>query len=363
MSVGIVAAGAYVPQTILTSAEIAERTGIPEPIIREKFGIAQKPIPGPDDHTNAMAFRAAQDALRRSEIDPREIDLVLCTTEEWKEYPLWTAGIKLAYDLGATRAWAIDVQLRCGTTMAALKMAKAMMTADPDIRTVLIAGGYRNSDFVDYTNPNARFLINLSAGGGALLLQRDYPRNELLGSKVIVDGSFSLDVVVPVGGTRQPLTDSNRADYYLDVTDPEGMKTRLDALSMQNFLKVVDDALAQSGHSRADIGYLNILHMKRSAHDYVLRELGLREEQSFYLSDYGHMGQQDQPLSILKGLESGRLKDGDLMVMVAAGIGYAWSASVVRWGNLTPPPPLSKMERGAKSASTPPLRNGEGVGG
>jgi 3-oxoacyl-[acyl-carrier-protein] synthase-3 len=342
--IGIVAAGAYVPSTVLTSADIAERTGIPEPVIREKFGITQKPVPGTDDHTNAMALWAAQDALRRADFDPLNIDVVLCTTEEWKEYPLWTAGVKLAYDLGATRAWALDVQLRCGTTMAALKMAKALMIAEPDIRTVLIAGGYRNADFVNYANPNARFLINLSAGGGALLLQKEYPRNALLGSAVIVDGSFSLDVIVPVGGTRTPLTDANRADYFLDVPDPEGMKGRLDALSMQNFLKVVDDALAKSGYSRADIDYLNILHMKRSAHDYVLRELGLRDDQAFYLSDYGHMGQQDQPLSILKGLESGRLKDGDLMVMVAAGIGYAWSASVVCWGDATP---RSTSEQGA----------------
>jgi 3-oxoacyl-[acyl-carrier-protein] synthase-3 len=131
-----------------------------------------------------------------------------------------------------------------------------------------------------------------------------------------------------------PLTaaDVEQRRYRFDVPDPEGMKDRLDARSMQNFLAVVDEALAESGHRRSDIGYLNILHMKRSAHDFVLRELGLREEQSFYLSDHGHLGQQDQALSLLKGLESGRLRDGMLMVMVAAGIGYAWSASAVRWG-------------------------------
>ncbi len=330
--IGLVAAGSYVPETVITAAEIAARTGIPEVIIRDKFGIAQKPIPGPDDHSNAMALWAAQDALARGGVAAGQIDLVLCTTEEWKEYPLWTAGIKLAHDLGARRAWAIDVQMRCGTTMAAMKMAKAMMIAEPDINTVLIAGGYRNVDFVDYANPRARFLINLSAGGGALLLQKNFARNPLLGSSVITDGSFSLDVVVPVGGTMEALTADNRARFFLDVTDPEGMKARLDERSMQNFLKVIDDALAQSGHTRADIDFLNILHMKRSAHDFVLRELGLRDEQSFYLSEYGHMGQQDQPLAIQKGLETGRLKDGDLMVMVAAGIGYAWSASVVRWG-------------------------------
>ncbi|MGH2543394.1 MAG: 3-oxoacyl-ACP synthase [Ardenticatenaceae bacterium] len=333
-SVGIVAAGAYVPQTAMTAAEIAGRTGIPEQIIIEKFGITQKPVPGPDDHTNAMALWAAQDALAQTDIAAEEIDLILCTTEEWKEYPLWTAGIQLAYELGARRAWAIDVQMRCGTTMAALKMAKALMLSDPAIETVLVAGGYRNSDFVDYSNPRARFLINLSAGGGALLLRRGYGRNHLLGSSVIVDGSFSLDVVVPAGGTMEPLTIENSGRYYLDVRDPEGMKQRLDALSMRNFLRVIDDALGQSGHCRDEIGYLNILHMKRSAHEYVLGKLGLHEEQSFYLSDYGHMGQQDQSLSLKKGLASGRLQDGDLMVMVAAGIGYAWSASVVQWGAL-----------------------------
>jgi 3-oxoacyl-[acyl-carrier-protein] synthase-3 len=332
--VGIVAAGTYIPSTYITAAEIAEKTGIPEAIIVTKFGLRRKPVPGPADHTNAMALWAAQDALAQTDLDPSEIDVVLCTTEEWKEYPLWTAGIKLAYDRGARRAWAIDVQMRCGTTIGALKLAQALMLSDPHVNTVLIAGGYRNGDLVDYANPRTRFMINLSAGGGALLLRKGQRRNRLLGSALIVDGAFSLDVIVPAGGTVEPLTPEALAARrnYIDVPDPEGMKSRLDAVSLQNFLRVIDDALAASGHTRRDIDFLNVLHMKRSAHDQVLRELGLHEEQSYYLSDYGHLGQQDQALIIQKGLETGRLKDGDLMVMVAAGIGYAWGASVVKWG-------------------------------
>lgn len=338
-AVGVMSAGTYVPATHVTAAEIAQKTGIPEHVIVEKFGIARKPVPGPDDHTNAMALWAAQDALRKANVAGEEIDLVLCTTEEWKEYPLWTAGIKLAHDLGARRAWAIDVQMRCATTMAALEMARALMLTDPRLRTALVAGGYRNGDFVDYANPRSRFLINLSAGGGALLLRRGHDRNELLGTSVMVDGSFSHDVIIPVGGTVSPLTadDVQAGRQRFDVPDPEGMKERLDTRSMANFVKVVDDALAKSGHGRGDIGYLNILHMKRSAHDFVLRELGLRDEQSCYLAEFGHVGQQDQAISIARGLEAGRLRDGDLMVMVAAGIGYAWSAGVVRWGPLRGP--------------------------
>jgi len=218
--------------------------------------------------------------------------------------------------------------------MATLKMAKAMMLSDPDINTVLIAGGYRNGDLIDYTNQRSRFAFGLSAGGGALLLQKNYPRNHLLESAVMVDGSFSLDVIIPAGGTIEPISAEAIATRRnrIDVPDPEGMKTRLDQLSMQNFLAVIDKALTQSGLTRGDIDYLNILHMKPSAHQFVLRELGLREDQSYYLGDYGHIGQHDQALSIKKGLEAGRLRDGMVMVMVAAGIGYAWSASVVKWG-------------------------------
>lgn len=330
--IGILSAGAYVPKTALSAADLAARTGIPEAVIRDKFGIETRPIPGPEDHSGAMGLWAAEDAVGRAGVDPGEIDLVLCTTEEHKEYPLWTAGIKLAHDLGARRAWAIDVQLRCGTTMAALRLAKAMIQSEPQIRTVLIAGGYRNCDFVDLQNPRSRFLTNLSAGGGALLLRRDHPRSELLGSAVITDGSFSLDVIVPVGGSVEPLTADNFDRHYLDVPDPEGMKGRLDRLSMANFLRVIDEALAASDLGRGDIDFLNILHMKRSAHDYILGELGLRQDQSLYLARYGHIGQQDQPLCYKLAEDQGLLRDGMVMVMVAAGIGYAWSASVIRYG-------------------------------
>ncbi len=72
--------------------------------------------------------------------------------------------------------------------------------------------------------------------------------------------------------------------------------------------------------------------MKRSAHRAILEALGLREDQSCYLSDLGHVGQQDQMFLIRRGLEPGRLRDGDLMVMAAAGIGYAWAAACVAWG-------------------------------
>jgi 3-oxoacyl-[acyl-carrier-protein] synthase-3 len=336
-SIGIVSTGVYLPENVMTSREIAEASGLPLDVVENKMGISRKPIPGEGDHTCEMGVRAAREAIKKAGIDPLEIDLVIYIGEEHKEYPLWTAGIKLQQEVGAVNAWAFDVALRCGTTIMALKMAKDMMIADESIKTVLLAGGYRNSDFIDYQNPRTRFMYNLAAGGGAILLQKGFAGNQVLQSHLITDGSFSEDVVVVAGGTKLPITAEaiEQRLNYLDVTDPEGMKQRLEQKSMDNFLKVIRKSLEKSGYQESDIGYLGILHMKKSAHDYVLRELGLTEEQSIYLNEYGHIGQMDQILSLELGLEQGKIKDGDIVVLVSAGIGYAWGATTIRWGKGT----------------------------
>jgi 3-oxoacyl-[acyl-carrier-protein] synthase-3 len=318
----------------MTSGELSEKSGIPKSVVEEKLGIKQKPIPGPEDHTCQMGVLAAKEAIKKAGIDPLDIDLVIYIGEEHKEYPLWTAGIKLQQEVGAVNAWAFDVALRCGTTVMALKIAKDLMKSDETIRTVLLAGGYRNVDFIDYENPRTRFMYNLSAGGGAILLQKGYEENKLHESHIMTDGSFSEDVVVCAGGTKEPISAEaiHQKRNMLDVIDPEGMKQRLEEKSMENFLKVIRISLEKSGLTEKDIDYIGILHMKKSAHDYVLQELGLQENQSIYLQDYGHMGQIDQILSLELAEREGKLKNGDIVVLVSAGIGYAWGATTIRWG-------------------------------
>ncbi|MFJ8064541.1 3-oxoacyl-ACP synthase [Psychrobacillus sp. NPDC096426] len=334
MTIGIVSTGVYIPDSVMTAEEIAALSNLPIHVVKNKMGITQKPIPGPDDHTVTMGIRAAEKALQKGNIDPKTIDLVIYIGEEHKEYPLWTAAIKMQEELGAYHAWGFDVALRCGTTIMAIKLAKSFMQSDATINTVLLAGGYRNSDFIDYTNERTRFMFNLGAGGAAMILKKDHPVNLILESDIITDGSFSEDVVVPVGGTKEPLTTEHlqKGLYRLDVMDPEGMKARLEQKSMQNFIKVIRHALLKSGFSEQDINYLAILHMKKSAHDFVLHELGLTSEQTTYLSDYGHIGQMDQIISLELAQKEGKLKDGDLAVLVSAGIGYAWGAVAVKWG-------------------------------
>lgn len=334
--IGILSTGIYIPEKKMTSAEIAEASGLPIKVVEQKMGIKEKPVADADDHTCAMGVSAAKKALDKAGIDPKTIDLVIYIGEEHKEYPLWTAGIKLQHEIGAVNAWAFDTALRCGTTIMALKLAKDMMTADNSIRTVLLAGGYRNEDFINYQNERTRFMFNLGAGGAAVILQKGYSANELLETHMITDGSFSEDVVVTTGGTKNPITRQtlDAGMYQLDVLDPPAMKKRLDQKSMDNFIACVEQALRKSGLSKDDIDYVAMLHMKRSAHEYVLDRLGVDREKSIYLEHYGHIGQMDQIISLELAEERGLLKDGDTVVLVSAGIGYAWGANVVKWGKV-----------------------------
>ena len=337
LQIGIVSTGLYLPEEYLTGREIAEKAGIPTNVVEEKMGIKKKYVPGPDDHTCEMGIIAAKQAIERAGINPLEIDVVIYIGEEHKEYPLWTAGIKLQEEVGALNAWAFDVALRCGTTVMALKVAKSLMMADPTTTSVLLAGGYRNAVFIDYQNPRTRFMFNLGAGGGAILLKKGHNENILLETELVTDGSFSEDVVVVSGGTKSPITKEaiEQRTNKLDVLDPEGMKQRLEQKSMVNFIKVIRESMRKSGYKDEDISYLAMLHMKKSAHEYVLKELGLSGEQSIYLEDYGHIGQIDQILSLELALKEGKVKEGDLVVFVSAGIGYAWGATTIKWGKVT----------------------------
>ena len=335
--VGLESWGVYIPQNRHSSEYIAKETGIPKNIIEEKFGLKSKSVPGPNDHTVAMGANASFQALERANLKPEDIDIIIWAGEVHAERPLMTYGIKLQKLLGnPLSAWAFDINQRCGTFLVGMLLAKALIQIRPEVNRILVASGYRNSDLINYKNERSRFMTSLAASGVAGVIKADSKVNEILGISVISDGRFADDVYVPSGGTIEPISheaiDNER--IYLDVPDPEGLKERLDAYSMDSFVKVINDALARSGYTQRDIDYLGLLHMKRSAYEYVANAVGIDPyKQATYLDEIGHNGQNDGIISLDYGLKSGKIKNGDIVVLTAAGIGWAWNAGVIKWGS------------------------------
>jgi len=339
VNVGIVGTGIYLPKGRMSAREISDATKgtWSEQAIIDKLGIREKVVPEntQSDGTQEMGALAALDALKNTGIDPLSIDVILSVTEEWKEYPLTTSALYIQDRIGAINCWGIDVQNRCCTTVSAMKMAKDMLIADDEIHIVMVVGGYRNGDFIDFTDKDMSMMYNLGAGGGAIILKKNHNKNLLLGSHMIGDGSLSRTAAVEIGGLCNPITLENieESKKSLRLLDPVKMKNRLNLVSMPNWIKCVDEALRKSKLSRKDIGFLDILHIKRSGHEAMLEELGLNENQSIYLEDYGHIGQIDQILSLHLALQSGQVKDQTVVCMLAAGIGYVWAANIIRWGD------------------------------
>ncbi len=331
VSVVLKKAAVWLPEGFEDSHFIANETGVPEKVVREKMGIVRKCRASADMHPGEMAVRAARKVLKG--IDPLSVDMVIWTGSEYKDYIVWTAGIYVQRELGLKNAHAFDISARCGNKILGLHLAKSLMMTNPNLKRVLLAGGHRTGDLVNYKDPGARFLNNLSDGGSAMLLERG-DNNPLLESAIITDGDFTHDVIVPAGGTRNPTrSHPDTSLTYLQVPDIEGMRVRLEERSIQNFLKVIKDSSTRSMNKPID--YLALLHMKKSAHDTILSGMELKAPQSIYLDHYGHFGAPDQVLSLGLAEKRGLLKKGDHVSFASAGIGYMWSAMSMRWDENT----------------------------
>ena len=209
------------------------------------------------------------------------------------------------------------------------------MFANPELNTVLIAGGNTNCYLIDYRQPEQSFMFDMAPGGLAILLKRDWPYNRILESHVITESSMNMDVIGVKGGTLNPLTteDISSEGWRIVVTDPDGMKQRLGEKSLAAFTGAVRGALKRSGLSEQEIGYVCPVHINPKSHKAILADLGVPEEKGAYLRQYGHCGHADQIVGLELGLQEGHITQGTNVVFLGAGTGYAFSATVIRWGS------------------------------
>jgi len=333
--IGLTGLGLYIPERTMTAEELAAASGIPAEVIRTKFGLNQKHIAdvaGKGETVSMMAAEAGRRALQDAGVAPEEVNALIYFGSMHKDYYVWLAAPRIQELLGARRAYAFEISGASAGFPFALKAARSLMLTDPALRHVLLVAASTESMLLDYTNHRARFMFNFGDGAAACLLRRDFPVNIILESAFLTDGRFAEFVRVPAGGAVLPPSHETveRRLHVLDVTDPARMKEMLDPISLDSFVRVVREALARSGCLRPD--FLIPLHTKRSLFEALLSALELTESQAIYLSDYGHLSAADPLLGLHLARQEGRLRDGDVVVLLSAGTGYSWGATVIRWG-------------------------------
>jgi len=328
-NIGIVSYGLYLPAETETAEQIAARSGLSIEAVRG-LGIEGKCRPEAEDQPVTMAVKAARQALERAEgINPEDVDLILWTGEEYKDYIAQTASIRLQEEVGCPKAWAFDLVGQGITTVLGLRIARDMMISDANINTVLLAGGTRNVDLVDYTNPDTHFMLPFSASGGAVLLRRNYDRNRLGEIVLTVDPEMADEIYVPGGGTEIPFREDNLNSKIMFFQTPHPEKVA--AYLNQRFPQALAEA-AQKVLPDAAPDFLALRHLAPAQRTLVLNRLGIRPDHSPALDQWGCHGTNDVLCSLDFGIKGGTLKDGSRVVLLAAGIGFTYAAAVIYWG-------------------------------
>lgn len=326
--IGIVSYGLYLPQGFETAGQVAERAGISIEQVRA-LGIEQKCRPANQDQPVAMAARAAKQALERAVgTGPEDVDLVLWTGEEYKDYVAQTAAIRLQEELGCRRAWGFDLVGQGVTTLVGLRLALDMMTGDPDIKTVLLAGGTRNVDLVDYKSPDTRWLLPLSASGGALILRRGDSCHTIEETAFMVDPDMADEVFVPGGGTDTPFSEENLGSsiMFYNIQHPEKIKEYLEGRWIEALAQTAGRVL-----SKRSPDYVALRHLSPEQRHAVLSKIGVGPECSAGLDRWGCHGINDVLISLDLGLKSGSIREGSKVLMLAGGIGFTYAAALITW--------------------------------
>jgi len=334
--VGIVSYGLYLPRDFETADEIAAKSGLSRDEIVREIGLEKKCKPAQDDLPVIMARKAAENALEKAKgiVKPDDIDVVLWTGEEYKDYIAQTASIRVQEEVKAYNAWAFDIIGQGTPSLVGIRLARDLMVGDATVNTVLLAGGTRDCDLVNYKDPDTKWLLPTSASGAAMILRRDYVNNTILGMAQIVDPEMADEVYVPVGGTVNPFSVDNveTKGMFFNVFNPSLMDKYLAERMPARIVEVIGKALNDAGLAGKKPDYLAMRYLLPKQRKNVLEALAIGESKSDTLSDSGYHGPNDVIISLDRAARKGIVKKGSIVVLASVGIGFTYAAAVLQYG-------------------------------
>jgi 3-oxoacyl-[acyl-carrier-protein] synthase-3 len=319
--------GMYVPERVLTNADLERMVDTSDEWIVTRTGIRERRIAAASETTSSMAAHAARAALERAGVSPLDVDMLVVGTASPDQPMPSTACILQSY-LGVTRAGAFDVNAACAGFLYALGTGTAMIRSGA-ARTVLVVGAETISRYVNWKDRNTCVLFG--DGAGAIVLQATREETGVLAFDLgCIPETHDL-LKVEAGGSRCPATPETiaRGDHYMRMEGKEVFKHAVRAMG-DSSLKVIREA----GLSPDQIKLLIPHQANRRIIEATARRLDMPMERVFVNIDrYGNTSSATIPLALCEAYDQGLLADGDYMVMTAFGGGLAWGSAVVKWGH------------------------------
>ncbi len=326
MNTAVVGTGSYLPEKILTSAELGERLGVGEDWILRKTGIEERRIAARDEITSDLAAKAAEKALRHADMSAEDVDIIVLATAT-KDQPIPATASVVQAKIGASRSAAFDIDAACTGFLYAMVVAHSMLVADPGCRNALVIGAELYSRFLDYED--RRTCVLLGDGAGAVVLSKTPDGSGLLSSKLASEGTQADLVEICAGGSRRPASQEtvDSKGHFLTMRGREVRR-----LAAKVIPDLINDLLAAAQLDISDIR----LVVPHQANGIMLAEwaaaMNMTPGQMHVTSRrFGNTGAASVPITLDDGVRSGHIKYDDSVLLIAFGGGMTWGGLTFRW--------------------------------
>jgi 3-oxoacyl-[acyl-carrier-protein] synthase-3 len=344
--------GMYAPSRVMTNDELATLVDTSDEWIVSRTGIRERRIAADDETTTMLSVNAARDALAVAGLDPAELDLVIVATCT-PDYPLPATSVLVATELGATRAAGFDLQAACSGFLYGVASGTAFVRSGM-YRNVLVVGVEILSRFLDWSDRSTCVLFG--DGAGAVLLQASDQPGGMLGVDLFSDGTGCKSIIVPGGGSIHPASHAtvDARQHTIKMLGSEVYKYATRQMGESALA-----ALRQAGLTVDDVDQFVFHQANLRIINSVQKQFGIPDSKTFVnIEKYGNTSAASVPMALVEAVASGRVKQGDRILMVAFGAGYTAGGAVIEW---TADPARAFLAPGSQTRMGQPQRSLEHV--
>ncbi len=326
-SVCIAGTGSYVPEKVLTNADLEKRVDTTDEWIVTRTGIRERRIAAEDEFTSHLATNAARRALDQAKVDPKDLQLIIVATITPDTLTPSTACY-VQQNLGAFGSVAFDISAACSGFLYAMKIAKRLIS-DGAFENALIVGAEKLSSFVNWEDRSTCVLFGDGAGAAVLKLRENDEDGEILATEMGTDGRQTHLLNIPGGGSACPITIEN-ADKQLATLAMLGKEVFKHAvLRMKQSAELV---IERSNLKASDIDLVVPHQANLRIIDAIAERLEVSYDRVFTnLQRYGNTSAAAVAIALDEANRAGRIPKGGHVVLVAFGAGLTWAAAAIRW--------------------------------
>jgi 3-oxoacyl-[acyl-carrier-protein] synthase III len=325
----IAGTGSYVPERILSNADLEKIVDTTDEWIVSRTGIRERRIAAEGQATSHLAAEAAKRALEQANIDPTTVDLIIVATISPDTYFPATACYVQSI-LGAKGAVAFDISAACSGFLYAMQLARHFINSG-NRKTAVIVGAEKLSGMVNWKDRNTCVLFGDGAGAAVLVKKEesDTAESGVLSTVLGTDGTLTDILSVPGGGSALPITPEN-ADQALNTIHMQGREVYKHAVT--RMCESCEIAIERAGLKPEDIAMVIPHQANLRIIEGILTRLKLPMERAFLnLEKYGNTSAAAIAIALDEANRTGAIKKGDAVLLVVFGAGLTWAASVLRW--------------------------------